>query len=115
MRSHLILLSLQPVAFAASWAIGQVVQTNSGPIEGHASKWKPEVSEYLGIPFAQPPVSDLRFAAPQPYKDVKKIVASKFGYACPENIGGKASRSPDSDINEDCLTLNIWSKPQSGS
>ena len=114
MRYSLILLSFKSAALAAPWAIGNTVQTNSGPIEGHASSWKPQVSEYLGVPFAQPPVGDLRFAAPKPYKGDKKIVAADFGYACPENVGGKANRSPNSDVNEDCLTLNIWSKPQSG-
>jgi len=111
----LTFLCFQSIVQAAPWVIGQAVRTSSGPIEGHASKWKPAVSEYLGVPFAQPPIGDLRFAAPKPYTGDKKIVATEFGYACPENIGGKADRSPGSEVSEDCLTLNIWSKLQSGS
>jgi len=47
-----------------NWTVGQVVQTTSGPVTGHAAKNDSQVSEYLGIPFAKTPIGDLRFAAP---------------------------------------------------
>jgi hypothetical protein len=47
--------------------IGQIVDTSSGPVAGHAATDYPEVSEYLGIPYGQAPVGDLRFAAPMKY------------------------------------------------
>lgn len=52
--------------------------TTSGPVEGHASRTIPSVTEYLGIPYAAAPIGDLRFASPQPYKSNAPIVASKF-------------------------------------
>jgi cholinesterase len=59
--------------------VGEIVETTSGSVVGHASLWKPAVSEYLGIPFAQPPIGNLRFAAPLPYKgDGKQTMASKY-------------------------------------
>ena len=61
-----------------SWSIGQEVSTSSGSFVGHASKWQPEVSEYLGIPFAVPPLNELRFAAPKPFKGHESIRAEKF-------------------------------------
>lgn len=60
------------------WDIGQEVSTTSGSIKGHASSWQPEVSEYLGIPFAQPPVGPLRFAAPQKYRGYEGIIADHY-------------------------------------
>jgi len=48
----------------SNWTVGQEVQTSSGPVTGHAAKNQSEVSEYLGIPYGQPPIGDLRFAAP---------------------------------------------------
>jgi carboxylesterase type B len=71
-------LLLSSLAIAAAWNIGQEVPTSSGIIKGHASSWQGEVSEYLGVPFAQPPVGPLSFSAPQPYKGSGVFDASKF-------------------------------------
>lgn len=49
-----------------NWTVGQTVQTDSGPVEGHKAS-NTTVSEYLGIPFAKPPIGDLRWAAPVKY------------------------------------------------
>jgi hypothetical protein len=60
------------------WSTGQEVSTSSGKVAGHASKWQPEVSEYLGIPFALPPLGESRFAAPKPFTGNGTIKAEKF-------------------------------------
>ena len=61
-----------------SWKVGQTVQTASGSISGHAASNLTLVSEYLGIPYAQPPLGTLRFQAPQPYTSSGSFNASKF-------------------------------------
>ncbi|KAG9195562.1 hypothetical protein G6011_00683 [Alternaria panax] len=76
------------------------VNTENGRITGHRSPEVNEVWEYLGIPYAQPPLRDLRFAAPEKYKGNRTYVAANFFTA---GVGTLRS--------EDCLTLNIWSKP----
>jgi cholinesterase len=64
---------------AANWTVGQVVSTTSGAVSGHAASNATGVSEYLGIPFAQPPVGALRFAAPVAYNGSEAIIdASSF-------------------------------------
>jgi Carboxylesterase family len=63
---------------ASNWIVGQAVKTTSGTIIGHAASKRSAVSEYLGIPFAQPPLGKLRFAAPQPFKSNGKVIASNF-------------------------------------
>jgi hypothetical protein len=60
------------------WTVGQTVQTSSGPVQGHAASAKTAVSEYLGIPYAQPPVGDLRFAAPVKYAGTSAINGTGF-------------------------------------
>jgi hypothetical protein len=56
------------------WKVGNAVKTTSGTVVGQASHWKPEVSEYLGIPFAKPPEGDLRWAPPQAITDASKVI-----------------------------------------
>lgn len=60
------------------YVVGQGVVTSSGLVVGHASTHQPDVSEYLGIPFAKPPIGDLRFAAPQEFTSCNFIRASNF-------------------------------------
>lgn len=131
----LIILSLISLAAAlpqapSAFKVGQAVKTTSGAVQGHASSWQPEVSEYLGIPYALPPLGPLRFAAPQPYRGNNSIKAAKFSPDCPANVaspknasitydsvaatvGGILGQAGDT-FSEDCLTINIWSKPQTG-
>jgi hypothetical protein len=79
------------LAFPLAWAtpqfqeircddftVGESVETSSGSITGHAAAYNPDVSEYLGIPFAQPPVGDLRFAAPLKYNGSSALSGSTF-------------------------------------
>lgn len=61
-----------------NFTVGQIVDTSSGPVTGHAATEYPEVSEYLGIPFAQPPIGDLRFAAPVKYAGSSMINGSLY-------------------------------------
>ena len=75
-----------PQAPGTAWIVGKTVKTTSGNIIGHSASWQPEVSEYLGIPFAQPPIGNLRFAAPKPYSSLDTFNATKFSPDCPANV-----------------------------
>ncbi|KAJ7746345.1 alpha/beta-hydrolase [Mycena metata] len=60
---------------------------------------------WLGIPFAQPPVGQLRFKAPAIMKDIGGLKdASNFGNACPQ----PPSANLGANVAEDCLFLNVW-------
>jgi len=61
--------------------IGRRVPTSSGEVIGQASSWKSQVSEYLGIPFAEPPVGKLRWAGPRKIQEArgKAINATRYG------------------------------------
>jgi cholinesterase len=56
----------------------ETVKTENGYITGHRSPKAGDVWEYLGIPYAQPPVGDLRFAAPQKYRANSSYTAARF-------------------------------------
>lgn len=62
---------------------------------------------FLGMPFAQAPVGDLRFRLPRPLNTswIGSRNATEYGYEC---IGyGRDTWSQGNYISEDCLTLNI--------
>ncbi|RAL67691.1 hypothetical protein DID88_008432 [Monilinia fructigena] len=118
----------------SNWAVGQTVQTTSGPVNGHAALNESQVSEYLGIPFAKPPIGDLRFAAPVAYRSNATLNGTNFGYTCPAQTATynatlvqqsnvsvavgfpvlQTVGTPSTAQSEDCLTLNVWTKPQNG-
>ena len=74
---------------------------------------------WLGIPFAKPPIGDLRWKAPvppTPHSGVKE--ALDIGDGCPQfanALGPTTVETADSGVvgSEDCLYLNIWSAPNS--
>lgn len=72
------LAAASPLNQRSTFAVGQTLKTTSGAVTGHAAKNRTEVSEYLGIPFAKPPVGDLRWKAPVKYVGDAPIDASKY-------------------------------------
>lgn len=77
-------------------------ETINGTYRGvHLPTWTQDA--FLGIPFAQPPIGDLRFRWPQSlnesFADVRN--ATEYGYSCMQ-----FSETPN-EMSEDCLTLNV--------
>ena len=60
------------------FTVGQGVQTSSGLVLGQPASSRIQVSQYLGIPFAQPPLGKLRFAAPQAFSGTGTINATAY-------------------------------------
>ncbi|KAI8487615.1 hypothetical protein Bbelb_346080 [Branchiostoma belcheri] len=102
------LIILAVVSFRPSSATevpGPVVKTKYGPIQG---VYVEQGSMFLGIPFAAPPVGDLRWKPPQPASPWAPgtFKATNFSSACvPIRVSLSA---PDSDTSEDCLYLNVF-------
>ena len=64
--------------------------------------------QFLGIPFAQPPVGTLRFVDAQPVSPIPGVFnATQYGAACPQNCELPPHTCPPL-IAEDCLSLNIY-------
>ncbi|KAI8906473.1 Carboxylesterase [Gorgonomyces haynaldii] len=68
------------------------------------------LTKHLGIPYAQPPVGPLRFQPPQLPSDLGYFKADKFGPSCMQKEGSLGS--PNLEIDEDCLTLNVFAPPK---
>ena len=100
-------------ALPATAQLTGVVKITGGSIQGVPGN-DPAVTAFKGLPFAAPPVGDLRWRAPQavePWDGVRK--ADRISNSCIQNE--VYERKPwthefmaHNDISEDCLYLNVW-------
>jgi len=105
-------LLLSGSAFAA---INEPVNIESGTILGIPGS-DATVTQFLGIPYAAPPVGDLRWRPPEApisWPGLRK--ADRFSATCLQNVGGEGPTRPWTvEFNahgfqsEDCLHLNVW-------
>ncbi len=90
---------------------GQIVTTQFGQIQGSLNG---SVYEFLGIPFAKPPVDSLRWQAPQNPENWAGVINTiSFAPACPQKSFKQGDTTGVFIGNEDCLYLNIWT-PKTG-
>eukprot|EP00038_Savillea_parva_P027811 m.61593 g.61593 ORF g.61593 m.61593 type:complete len:579 (+) comp8036_c1_seq1:123-1859(+) len=87
-----------------------VVNSPQGPIRGVA---RPKSTYFKGIPYAQPPIGDLRWRPPQPVSPwTNTLDATEFKPSClqaaNDNMGYP---QPPSTLNESCLYLNVYAPP----
>ncbi|VDO02475.1 unnamed protein product [Rodentolepis nana] len=75
------------------------------------------VDAYLGIPFAEPPIGDLRFAPPQPISPWKgtRNATTRCNACLQYHFGSFDNANPaakiwvnNTEMSEDCLYLNVW-------
>ena len=106
MMSHAVCASTMPT----------VVATNSGSVQGVRHE---EVTAFLGVPYAEPPVGALRWRAPvavQPWTGVR--IATEHAASCYQEwpartFGPYTSEFVDTPRHaEDCLYLNVWAPAQ---
>jgi para-nitrobenzyl esterase len=83
-----------------------VVETSYGPFRGTDDG---SIREWKGIPYAAPPLGDLRFRAPEPPDRWNGVTdATTFGPACPQPEIPNVPLDLGASQGEDCLSLNIW-------
>jgi cholinesterase len=125
----LLALAAVTAAHPPSWGPGPAqhdeltVQTTSGSVHGKINSTYPNVRQFLGIPFAQPPLGDLRWAPPQPLSQPEaKVEAMEIGPSCIQYFNTNSSSvyrnqvleynlqglNRTGDISEDCLKLSVW-------
>ncbi|XP_054161582.1 acetylcholinesterase-1-like, partial [Oppia nitens] len=91
------------------------INTTSGVVRGQTIHIQTKlldakIDQWLGIPYAEPPVGDLRFTYPVPYKHTKDIIdATKAKSSCMQSFtDNDRLQYGNLTFSEDCLFMNIW-------
>ncbi|MDI6875046.1 carboxylesterase/lipase family protein [Candidatus Solincola sp.] len=111
----LVTLLLFLSAFLAAGCAGEWVKEtgtldtpmlDSGPISGRLENG---VRSFLGIPYAAPPVGELRWKEPQPVEPwVEVRPCLDYGPSCPQPRSDWTGQLDVGETSEDCLYLNVW-------
>lgn len=100
----------------------RITSTESGKVRGIAAA-DPRITAFKGVPFAAPPVGELRWRAPQPCPPWEGIRdCFDFGPIPMQDVPGVGTDvycrewhvDPEVPMSEDCLYLNIWTKAKTG-
>jgi para-nitrobenzyl esterase len=90
----------------------QIISVTGGQVTGVLADG---ITSFKGIPFAAPPVGELRWRTPhpvRPWSGVKQ--ANEFGPSCMQNPS-QLKRFGAPEMSEDCLYLNVWTPARSAS
>jgi para-nitrobenzyl esterase len=86
------------------------VETDSGVLVGALEQ--DDVVTFKGVPFAQAPVGELRWRAPQPITWEGERTATEFALPCPQPVNEDGVTANGGGVfgetSEDCLYLNVW-------
>jgi para-nitrobenzyl esterase len=102
-------------AAPAQAADGPIVAVETGKLKGVAASGSSPVQIFRGVPYAKPPVGDLRWREPRAAGDWQGVrAADQFGPRCMQKHmwDDIFFRSPKAD--EDCLYLNVWTPANLG-
>ena len=103
------ILSLRALVLLTSAAIAETVKVEGGLVKGTVEDG---LSVYRGIPYAAPPIGDLRWRPPQPSPKWEGVrAADQFGRACVQTNAAIADLPAPS---ENCLYLNVWTPALAG-
>jgi len=112
----LLLISIASLLLASnSWAANtsDVVKIESGQLKGSIVNG---VVSFKGVPFAAPPVGDLRWRPPQPVKPWAGVrLAEKFAPDCMQAPFPPDAAPLSASLSEDCLYVNVWSPAKAAS
>ena len=105
-----VLLSVFVMIFASQLAQAQIstAKVTGGEVSGISDG---AISVFKGIPFAAPPVGNLRWKAPAPVASWSGVKpATEFAKACMQAPNTQGNTAP---VSEDCLYLNVWTPAKS--
>lgn len=103
------------LCFSCTKAPIDTIKIEGGLVQGVPSEVNPDVLVFKGIPFAAPPVGDLRWKKPQPVIPWEGVlVADHYKKICPQVLTRPLTSYPEkyrilyTEHDEDCLYVNVW-------
>ncbi|MFN8431783.1 MAG: carboxylesterase family protein [Spirosomataceae bacterium] len=103
-----LLIALTFCGRAQNNAFSVQTKISNGIIEGNYDT-KSGIQTYFGVPFAKPPVGNLRWKAPQPLDNWAGVKPTKkFGPRPMQAVVFGDMNSRSDGVSEDCLYLNVW-------
>lgn len=108
--AFLLLIQYEVLFTMSIDVLDPIVATNNGPIRGRTllSASNNVYFAFQGIPYAKPPLNELRFEPPVQIRNWTDILnATKDGPHCPQVI----PEGLNIEISEDCLHLNVYTRP----
>lgn len=114
-----IVLSLILIFFqlqTATAVSSLTVDTSSGTVTGFVNSTTPYVAQFLGIPYAEPPIGERRWLPSIVKSKEDSIDATQFGLSCPQYEANASSIFSEdvpefntpANMGEDCLSVNVW-------
>uniref|UniRef100_UPI00398E85BB LOW QUALITY PROTEIN: cholinesterase-like n=1 Tax=Pristiophorus japonicus TaxID=55135 RepID=UPI00398E85BB len=110
-----LLLTFEPVSAQSEDEL--MVTTRQGKVKGtRLNVLSGSVTAFLGIPYAEPPIGDLRFKKPESRKPWSELWnANKYPNTCYQYVSSSSSGlswedmwNPNTKVSEDCLYVNLW-------
>ncbi|RDW77821.1 hypothetical protein BP6252_05874 [Coleophoma cylindrospora] len=114
------LLSLTVGIVAVPTAVdsnGLLINTTSGNVQGFINETAPDVRQFLGIPYAEPPIGALRFAPPRVKSPEKTVInATALPASCMQQFSNSSTIYTavvnqfliNGGQSEDCLYVSVW-------
>jgi para-nitrobenzyl esterase len=114
MKKALLIFLSTVVFYSCKTSIPLKVKTDKGSIIGYSEN---DIHIYKGVPFAAPPIDNLRWKAPEEHQPWEGVLNTKEFSASPMQrlpepfmMWTQEFIAPPEPLSEDCLYLNIWAK-----
>jgi para-nitrobenzyl esterase len=105
-NAALLLLSLTPLVAVEVQTTLQQVKVDTGVVQGAPENG---ITAFRGIPYAAPPLGNLRWRAPQPAAKWTGVrAATEYGADCAQLPFPSDAAPLGTSTNEDCLYVNVW-------
>jgi para-nitrobenzyl esterase len=113
-KSASVIGVLITVALAGSAQSQPTVNVSNGTVQG--TRLSTGIALFKGVPFAAPPIGELRWKPPQPAANWHGVrSATRFGPQCMQNREFADMVFRNEGTSEDCLYLNVWTPTPSPS